>query len=134
LEDDAEATVNLGLRYELISTIIDKNDILLNFDPAGNNGTGRIIVPSSKPFNSWIPGFRIVPNCTADKSGLGIGRGLVRTDKNNLHLGLVLHCGLARTRLCAADMAFTINCCRTWDSRSLSTNAFNQRLTKTNKA
>ena len=41
-------TLNLGIRYELVSPWIDKHDILLNFDPTFNNNTGRFIVSSDK--------------------------------------------------------------------------------------
>ena len=41
-------TLNLGVRYELVSPWVDKHDILLNFDPTFDNNTGRFIVPSDK--------------------------------------------------------------------------------------
>ena len=47
-------TVNLGIRYELVSPWVDKHDILLNFDPTFNNNTGRFIVPSER--DSCLPG------------------------------------------------------------------------------
>jgi len=77
-------TLNLGLRYEVITPFVDKHDIMLNFDPTFNNNTGRFIVASDKTFQYLDPIVAAtLPVVTAAKSGLGIGRGLVRTDKNN---------------------------------------------------
>lgn len=80
-------TINLGLRYELITPFIDKNDLLANFDPNYVNTTtgqmGRFVIPSTrtlKYLDTRIINFGYV---TADQSGLGIGRGLVRLDKTN---------------------------------------------------
>ena len=77
-------TLNLGLRYEVVSPWVDKHDIMLNFDPTFNNNTGRFIVPSSQTLQYIDPIIpATLPVVTAAQSGLGIGRGLVRTDKNN---------------------------------------------------
>jgi hypothetical protein len=76
--------LNLGLRYEVVSPWVDKHDIMLNFDPTFNNNTGRFIVPSSQTLQYLDPIIpATLPVVTAAQSGLGIGRGLVRTDKNN---------------------------------------------------
>jgi hypothetical protein len=82
-------TLNLGVRYELITPFIENNDLMANFDPdfvdSGTGLKGRFIVPSDKtlPFlDTRIPATR--PVVTASQSGLGIGRGLVRMDKNNI--------------------------------------------------
>jgi hypothetical protein len=76
--------LNLGLRYELVTPWVDKHDIMLNFDPTFNNNTGRFIIPSSQTLKYLDPIIpATLPVVTAAQSGLGIGRGLVRTDKNN---------------------------------------------------
>lgn len=81
---NSRLTLNLGLRYEVITPFVDKHDIMLNFDPTFNNNTGRFIVASDKTFQYLDPIVAAtLPVVTAAKSGLGIGRGLVRTDKNN---------------------------------------------------
>jgi hypothetical protein len=77
-------TLNLGLRYEVITPFVDKHDIMLNFDPTFNNNTGRFIISSDQTLKYLDPIVSAtLPVVTAAQSGLGIGRGLVRTDKNN---------------------------------------------------
>ena len=81
---NSRLTLNLGLRYELVTPWVDKHDIMLNFDPTFNNNTGRFIVSSNKTLQYVDPIIAAtLPVVTAAQSGLGIGRGLVRTDKNN---------------------------------------------------
>ncbi len=81
---NSKLTLNLGLRYEIVSPYVDKNDIMLNFDPTYSNNTGRFIVPSQNAVQYLDPRIpNLLPLVTAGQAGLGIGRGLVRTDKNN---------------------------------------------------
>lgn len=81
---NSRLTLNLGLRYELVTPWVDKHDIMMNFDPTFNNNTGRFIIPSSQTLQYLDPIIpATLPVVTAAQSGLGIGRGLVRTDKNN---------------------------------------------------
>ena len=78
-------SLNLGLRYELITPYVDKNDLLINFDPnhVGPTGNkGRFIVPSEKAFSQIDQRFINYGVVTAKEAG--VGRGLVKTDKNNL--------------------------------------------------
>lgn len=82
-------TLNLGIRYELITPFIDNGDMFVNFDPNFVDQTtglkGRFVVPSERtlPFlDTRIAATR--PVVTAAQSGLNIGRGLVRMDKNNI--------------------------------------------------
>ena len=93
-------TLNLGLRYELVTPFIENNDLLTNFDPdfvdPSTGVKGRFIIPSEKtlPFlDTRI--LALLPVVTASQSGLGIGRGLVRTDKNNFapRVGFALRLG-----------------------------------------
>ncbi|HET6975189.1 MAG TPA: TonB-dependent receptor [Pyrinomonadaceae bacterium] len=77
-------TLNLGLRYELITPFVDKNDLMVNFDPTGtgNGGRkGRFVVPSEAVKARIHPFFITYGTVTADEAE--VGRGLVRTDKNN---------------------------------------------------
>lgn len=81
-------TLNLGLRYELITPFVDKNDLIANFDPNYVNPTtgqlGRFIIPSTKTLkylDTRIISFGYV---LAQDSGLGVGRGTVRMDKTDV--------------------------------------------------
>ncbi len=79
-------TLNLGLRYEVITPFIEKNDLLANFDPnlknpnTGQNGV--FIIPSQKTLQYLDP--RIVSYGYIYAPQAGVGRGLLRMDKNNL--------------------------------------------------
>jgi hypothetical protein len=80
-------SLNLGLRYELITPFVDKNDLIANFDPNYTNPTtgqlGRFVIPSTKTLkylDTRIISFGYV---LAKDSGLGVGRGVVRTDKTD---------------------------------------------------
>ena len=77
-------TLNLGLRYELITPFVDKNDLMVNFDPngTGNGGRkGRFVVPTEAVKALIHPFFITYGTVTADEAG--VGRGLVKTDRNN---------------------------------------------------
>ena len=80
-------TVNLGLRYDLISPFVEKNDLMVNFDPTLMNPVsgqpGVFVIPSTRalPYlDSRIVSYGYL---TADQTHQGIGRGLVRTDKTD---------------------------------------------------
>jgi hypothetical protein len=78
-------TLNLGLRYELITPFIEKNDLLANFVPNFTNpitGQGGVfVIPSQKTLQYLDP--RIVDYGYVYASQAGVGRGLVHMDKNN---------------------------------------------------
>ena len=80
-------TLNLGLRYELITPFVDENDLIANFDPNFVNSStgqlGRFVIPSTKTLkylDTRIISFGYV---LAKDSGLGVGRGTVRMDKTD---------------------------------------------------
>ncbi|HEY6122869.1 MAG TPA: hypothetical protein VIV66_23140, partial [Pyrinomonadaceae bacterium] len=132
-------TLNLGIRYEVITPFIDNNDMLINFDPkfvdSATGLKGRFIVPSEKtlPFlDTRIADTR--PIVTASQSGLGVGRGLVRTDKNNIapRVGVALR--LTDKSSIRGGWGFYFPTSAAQGIRdSLATNSFNQSLTKRNK-
>src|SRR5205085_1317037 len=77
-------TLTLGLRYEVHTPFVDKNNLMVNFDPngTGNGGRkGRFVVPTSDVIAKIHPFFVAYGVVTADEAG--IGRGLIKTDKNN---------------------------------------------------
>ena len=74
-------TLNVGLRYEVITPFIEGNDLLVNFDPTaqGMNGNkGLFVIPSNKALPYVDPRMITYGTVTADKAG--VGRGLVNTD------------------------------------------------------
>jgi hypothetical protein len=74
-------TLNLGLRYEIITPFIEANDLLVNFDPnytSPSGVKGRFIIPSAKALPYVDPRMIAYGYTTADKAG--VGRGLVNTD------------------------------------------------------
>ncbi len=78
-------TLDLGLRYELITPFIERNNLLVNFDPnfkAANGRRGRFVVPTRETLASIDPRMIAYGVVTADE--VGVGRGLVKTDTNNL--------------------------------------------------
>ena len=88
-QDDFKVTSKLtlivGLRYELITPFIEANDLLVNFDPnfvdAATGRKGRFVVPSSRTLDALDPRYARYGVVTADK--VGVGRALVKTDRNN---------------------------------------------------
>ena len=78
-------TLNLGLRYELITPFVDKNDLIANFDPNFVNPTtgqqGRFVIPSEKTLKYLDT--RIIDFGYAFANTYGLGRGTVFVDKLN---------------------------------------------------
>ncbi|HKF05259.1 MAG TPA: carboxypeptidase-like regulatory domain-containing protein [Candidatus Sulfotelmatobacter sp.] len=75
-------TLNLGLRWDLISPFIEENDLMANFDPKlVNPNTGQkgvFVIPSTRtiPFlDTRITDYGVL---TAAQTHQGIGRGLIR--------------------------------------------------------
>ncbi|MBI4908984.1 MAG: carboxypeptidase regulatory-like domain-containing protein [Acidobacteria bacterium] len=82
---NSRLTLYLGLRYEVITPFIEANDLLLNFDPTfvGTGGKkGRFILPSQKTAEFADPRFLAYGYALA--SDVGVGRALVKTDRNNI--------------------------------------------------
>jgi hypothetical protein len=77
-------TLNLGLRYEIVTPFTENNDLMVNFDPdfAGNGKRGRYVVPSQKTLAYVDPRYIAYGVVTADK--LDLPRSLVRTDYGNI--------------------------------------------------
>lgn len=125
-------TLNLGVRYELVSPWVDKHDILLNFDPTFNNNTGRFIVPSQQTLSYLDPRIpATLPTVTAAQSGLGIGRGLVRTDKNNVAPRVGVAWGIGDKSVIRGGYGVYFPTSAAQGIRDpISTNGFNQSLTK----
>jgi hypothetical protein len=127
----SKLTLNLGLRYDLITPFIEKDDLLINFDPTGANPNGNpgvFIIPSAKtlPFvDTRIAAYGYI---TASQAGLG--RGLVRTDKNNIapRLGFAYQIG-DKSVLRAGWGVFYPTSAAQGIRDAIGTNPFNQGVT-----
>jgi len=132
-------TMNLGLRYELITPFVENHDLVANFDPNPSivspmGKQGRFIIPSDRTLQYLDPKitgqFVVV---TADKSGLGVGRGLVREDKNNLAPRVGLAFRLTDKSVLRGGYGFYYPTSAAQGIRDpIATNPFNQGLTKKN--
>ena len=129
-------TVNLGLRYELITPFIESHDLLANFDPnfvdSGTGVKGRFIIPSDRTRAFLDPRisnqFDVV---TASQAGLDIGRGLVRTDKNNFAPRIGAAFRLTDKSVIRGGYGFFYPTSAAQGIRDpIGTNPFNQGLTK----
>ncbi|MBI3473204.1 MAG: TonB-dependent receptor, partial [Candidatus Solibacter usitatus] len=127
-------TLNLGLRYELITPFIEANDLLINFDPngTGNGGRkGRFVVPSRVTLDSLdsrIINYGVV---TADQAG--VGRGLVNVDRNNLAPRLGVAWRITDKMVLRGGYGMFYPTSAAQGIRDpLATNAFHQGLTKRN--
>jgi hypothetical protein len=92
----SKLTLNLGLRYDLATPFIEKDDLLINFDPNGKNPNGNpgvFIIPSSRTLPYVDTRIASYGYITASQAGLG--RGLVHTDNNNIapRLGVAYRLG-----------------------------------------
>jgi hypothetical protein len=131
-------TLNLGLRYELVTPFIENHDLLANFDTKFVDATtgqkGRFVVPSDKtlPFlDTRVIALGVV---TAAQSGLGIGRGLVRADKDNLAPRVGFAFRLGDKSALRGGYGFYYPTSAAQGIRDpIATNPFNQGLTKKNK-
>ncbi|HEX6184036.1 MAG TPA: carboxypeptidase regulatory-like domain-containing protein [Pyrinomonadaceae bacterium] len=87
-----KVTLNLGLRYELFTPFVDSENLLVNFDPNFTDPTtgrkGRFIVPTREVIPQLDP--NIVAFGVVAANEIGLHRGLINPDKNNLapRLGL----------------------------------------------
>lgn len=125
-------TFNLGLRYELITPFVEKDDLMVNFDPTTSvhpEFKGRFIVPSEKTFALLDPRFVSYGVVTAKEAG--VGRGLVKTDKNNFAPRLGVAWRLSDKNVLRGGYGIYYPTSAAQGMRdALATNAFNQGVTK----
>ena len=129
-------TLNLGVRYELITPFIENHDLLANFDPNFVDSTtgqrGRFIIPSDRTrqfLDSRILTQFVVTN--ASQSGLDLGRGLVRADRNNFAPRVGAAFRLTDKSVIRGGYGFYYPTSAAQGIRDpIATNPFNQGLTK----
>ena len=73
-------TMFLGLRYEVIGLFVDKNDIYANFVTTDG---GHHVVPNASIAQLLPPGARLLDR-TLLADQVGVGRALMKTDRNNI--------------------------------------------------
>jgi outer membrane receptor protein involved in Fe transport len=128
-------TLNLGLRYELVTPFIENHDLLANFDPTfvdpSTGAKGRFVVPSSRTIPYLDTRIAALGLVTAAQSGLGVGRGLVKLDNNNLAPRLGLAFRLNDKTVLRGGYGFYYPTSAAQGIRDpIATNPFNQSLTK----
>jgi hypothetical protein len=129
-----KVTLNLGLRYELITPFVDEDDLMINFDPVNSKNAGfkgRFIVPSEKAFSHLDPRFVTYGVVTAEEAG--VGRGLVNTDKNNFAPRVGIAWRLTERDVLRGGYGIYYPTSAAQGMRdALATNGFNQGVTKRN--
>ena len=124
-------TLNLGLRYDIATPFIEKNDLLVNFDPDHSNPTGNpgiFIIPSTKTLPYLDPRITNYGYITASQAGLG--RGLVRPDDNNFAPRLGFAYRLGDKSVLRAGWGFFYPTSAAQGIRdAIGTNPFNQGIT-----
>ena len=127
-------TLNLGLRYEVHTPFVDKNDLMVNFDPngTGNNGRkGRFVVPTEAVKAKIHPFFINYGVVTAKEAG--VGRGLINTDKNNFAPRFGIAWRPTDNTVIRGGYGFYYPTSAAQGIRdAIATNTFNQRVTKRN--
>ena len=129
-------TLYLGLRYELVTPFIERNDLLVNFDPnftdSATGKKGRFIVPSQEIISKIDP--RIVAFGVATADQVGVGRALVKTDTNNLAPRLGAAWRLTEKTVIRGGYGFFYPTAAAQGMRdAIATNPFNQGRTKNNQ-
>jgi hypothetical protein len=130
-------TLNLGLRYEMITPFKDRENLLVNFDPDFVDPTthrkGRFIVPTADVLPQIDPRIINYGVVTADEAG--VGPGLVNTDRNNFapRLGIAWRFN-DRSVLRGGYGIFYPTASAQGIRDALGSSPFNHPLTKTNTA
>jgi len=129
-------TLTLGLRYEIHTPFVDKNDLMVNFDPdgTGNGGRkGRFVVPTADVISRIHPFFVNYGVVTADEAG--VGRGLMKTDKNNFAPRVGAAWRVTENSVLRGGYGIFYPTSAAQAMRdAIATNTFNQRITKRNTA
>jgi hypothetical protein len=132
---NSKLTLNLGLRYELITPFVDKNDLIANFDPnyvdPATGHLGRFIIPSNKTLkylDTRIINFGYV---LVNQSGQHMGRGLVKTDTTDFspRVGIAYRLG-SKSVLRGGYGIYYPTSAAQGIRDPIATNPFNQGITK----
>lgn len=129
-------TLYLGVRYELITPFIERQDLLVNFDPnftAANGRRGRFVVPTQDTISKIDPRMVAYGVTTADE--VGVGRGLIKADTNNIAPRLGAAWRVTEKSVIRGGYGIFYPTSAAQGMRDpIATNAFNQGRTKTSPA
>ena len=127
-------TVNLGLRWDLFLPFVDKNDIMVNFDPNLTNPVsgqpGVFVIPSTNTLQYLDPRILSFGYLTASQTHQGIGRGLIKPDYHDFapRLGVAWAIGDKSVLRAGYGMFYPTSAAQGIRD-SISTNPFNQGAT-----
>jgi hypothetical protein len=76
----SKLTAFAGLRYEVVGVFVDRNDIYANFVTTDG---GHHVVPSTA-IGALLPPGAVALGRTLLADDVGVGRGLIKTDRNNI--------------------------------------------------
>lgn len=128
-------TLNLGLRYEIITPFAEDDNLLVNFDPtyvdSATGRHGRFVVPTEDVLSKIDPRMLAYGAVSADK--LGLPRSLVNIDYGKLSPRLGAAWRLSETTVLRGGYGFYFPTSAAQGMRdAMATNPFNQTLTKNN--
>jgi len=135
---NSRLTLNLGLRYELITPFVDKNDLIANFDPnyvdPATGHLGRFVIPSDKTLKYLDTRIINFGYAFVNQSGQHMGRGLVRTDINDWapRVGIAYRLGSKSVIRGGYGIYYPTSAAQGIRD-PIATNPFNQGITKRNR-
>jgi hypothetical protein len=126
-------TLNLGIRYEIITPFTEANDILANFDPnyVSPTGTkGRFVIPSKSTLAYLDPRIQSYGYVLA--SDIGLPRSLVHTDYGKVAPRLGVAWRISNKMVIRGGYGFFFPTAAAQGMRdAMATNPFNQTRTAT---
>lgn len=128
-------TLNMGVRWEVITPFVEDDNLLVNFDPnyvnSDTGARGRFVVPTQAVLSQIDPRMLAYGTTTADKAGLP--RSLVNIDWGKVAPRLGMAWRLGEKSVLRAGYGFYFPTSAAQGMRdALATNPFNQGITVDN--
>jgi hypothetical protein len=129
-------TLNLGVRYEIITPFVESDNLMVNFDPNYVNPTtgvhGRFVVPTAAVLNEIDP--RMLAYGAVAASQIGLPRSLIHTDFGKVAPRFGVAWRIGDKSVLRAGYGFYFPTSAAQGMRdALATNPFNQSITIDNK-